>query len=420
MQSLKLYRVKQHFSKDHISHVQSVVRDELARYTQQTNKIKAGMRIAIAVGSRGIANIDLIIKALVNDLKARSAEPFIVPAMGSHGGANAAGQAEVLASYGITAESMGVPVLSSMEVVSLPQGDLPCPVFQDKNAHEADGIILVNRIKVHTDFHGVYESGLIKMSVIGLGKHAQAKTIHQYGSNGLRHLMPRVARQILQNSKIIMGLAIVENAYEQTMLIKAIDAVDIEHEEPRLLEICRQNMPHLPVDNLDVLIVDQIGKNISGTGMDTNIIGRIRIRGEEEPAGPDINRLIACDLTAGAHGNAAGMGLADFITRRLQEKIDFAATYENTITSAFTERGKMPIVAETDAQAYEYATRTWGDIKPEDAAIIRIQDTLHLDILYVSEAVWRKIKDRPNISLLDEPISMFDITGQLTTFQRPS
>ena len=414
MDKLMLYRINQSFPSSPLPDIDQTVRDEIRRVGSD---VRPGMRIAITVGSRGIANLSRIVKALADELKNMSALPFIIPAMGSHGGATAEGQKEVLAGYGITEQDTGVPIQSSMDVVTLPRGDLPLPLYQDRLAHEADGIILLNRIKVHTDFHGEYESGLMKMSVIGLGKHAQAKAIHQYGASGLRDLVPLAARQIIKTSKIMFGIGIVEDAYDQTMMIKAIPAAEIEHEEPKLLNICRQNMPRLPVNTLDALIVDRIGKDISGTGMDTNIIGRMQIQGEEEPAVPYINKLIVSDLSDSAHGNAAGMGLADFITKKLQSKINFNATYENILTSIFTQRGKMPIVAETDLQAFEYALRTWGKTELADAFVIRILDTLHLSTLYVSQAVYHQIKDTPGITLLDEPQPAFTADGHLVPFR---
>lgn len=417
MAPLQLYRVKQQFNETRLADIALSVREEMARISGEMPLFRPGMRIAIAVGSRGIANLSLIVKAIVDSLKEMSIAPFIVPAMGSHGGATAEGQREVLAGYGITEAEMGVPVQASMAVVELPRGDLPIPVYQDKIAHEADGIILVNRIKVHTDFHGTYESGLMKMAVIGLGKHEQAKAVHRYGTKGLREFIPLAARQILQYSRILMGIGIVENAYEQTMVIEAIRAEAIPEREPVLLERCRAHMPKLPVDRIDVLIVDRLGKEISGTGLDTNIIGRIRIPGEPEPATPDITRLIVCDLTEASHGNATGMGLADIVTERFRQKVDLAATNENIVTSTFLDRGKLPVVARTDLEAFQFAARTWGPLAVSDAAIIRIRDTLHLDVMYVSECVYQQIKDRPEITLMGGPTPVFDGKGNLTPFE---
>jgi hypothetical protein len=406
----KLIKVRQTFPAEQLTDIEGAVHQEINRIGLT---IAPGARIAITVGSRGIANLDRIVRATVDALKARHASPFIVPAMGSHGGATAAGQTDLLAGYGITEDAVGAPICSSMEVVELPQGAIGHKLYQDKLASEADGIIVLNRVKVHTDFHGDTESGLLKMCVIGLGKHKQALAVHRYGVHGLRDLLPAAAEQIIHSSKIIMGLGIVENAYDQTSVIRAVHPRDMRQEEMKLLEICRQNMPRLPIDRLDLLIVDQMGKEISGSGMDTNIIGRMAIRGEPEPSVPDIRTLIVTDLTATSHGNAAGMGLADFITKRLQEKIDFQATYENILTSTFSERGKMPIVAETDRQAAQFAMRTWGPVEPGDAAIARIKDTLHLAHLYVSKPV---LQQCDKLEQLGDEQEQFDIEGALHPF----
>lgn len=406
----KLIKVRQSFAADQLTDIEGAVRQEIDRIGLT---IEPGARIAITVGSRGIANLDRIVRATVDAVKARSASPFIIPAMGSHGGATADGQTDVLAGYGITEDAVGAPICSSMEVVELPQGSVGHKLYQDKLAYEADGIIVLNRVKVHTDFHGATESGLLKMCVIGLGKHKQALAVHRYGVHGIRDLLPTAAEQIIRSSRIILGLGIVENAYDQTCVIRAIRPQEMRQEEMKLLEICRRNMPRLPVSRLDLLIVDQMGKEISGSGMDTNIIGRMAIRGEAEPAFPDIRTLIVTDLTAASHGNAAGMGLADFTTKRLQNKIDYQATYENILTSTFTERGKMPIVAETDRQAAQFAMRTWGPVDPEDAAIARIKDTLHLAHLYVSKPVLQRCD---GLEQLGDEQEQFDADGALRPF----
>jgi hypothetical protein len=311
--------------------------------------------------------------------------------MGSHGGATAEGQRQVLEGYGVTEEYAGADIRSSMEVVVLPPGSLGHRVYMDRHAFEADATVVINRVKVHTDFHGTTESGLLKMCVIGLGKHAMALEIHRHGVYGLKELIPVAARYVLGHSNIIMGIGIVENAYDQTAIIQAIHARDLEREELKLLDFNRKHMPCLPVDKLDVLVADQMGKDISGVGMDPNITGRMRIRGQLEPSRPDISNIIALELTEGSHGNALGMGLADFITRRFFKQIDFEATYENVMTSTFTERGKMPIVAENARQAMEYALRTAGPIEMADVKIIRIRNTLKLDEMYVSAAVLREL-----------------------------
>lgn len=409
----QVIKVRQRFPSQSVADIEGAVVSEIIR---SGVVFPSGSTIALAVGSRGIANIRRIVKATVDYLKARNCKVFIVPAMGSHGGATAAGQIEILAGYGITEDQVGAPIRSSMQVVELPQGELIHKIYMDRNAAAADGIIVINRVKVHTDFRGKTESGLLKMCVIGLGKHRQALEMHRYGVYGLRDLVPIAARQILGKSKIRLGIGIVENAYDETAVIRAVRPEQMAAEEERLLDLSKSLMPSLPVDQLDLLIIDQMGKDISGTGMDPNIIGRLRIRNEKEPETPDITNIIVTDLSEASHGNALGMGLADFITRRLSEKIDFQATYENILTSTFTERGKMPMVADTDRGAVEYAFRTQGLIKPEDTGIIRIKNTLCLGELYVSSSVYDRIKDQPQIEVIGAYGDMLDEQGALKVF----
>lgn len=370
--------------------------------------IRPGMSVAITAGSRGIAGIPDILKAVIGALKACQAKPFIVPAMGSHGSATAEGQAALLADYGITAERMGVPIRSSMETVELPGNSRTRGVFMDRFAWESDGVVLINRIKPHTSFHGDYESGLVKMAVIGLGKHRQALAIHSFGVHGLTQVMPATAECILASGRILGGIGIVENAYDETLCLRGMPACDILRIEPELLALAKRNMPRLPVDNIDLLIVDRMGKNISGLGMDPNIIGRLMIRGEPEPVTPCIRSLVVADLTDESHGNACGVGLADVITRRLWSKIDFAATYENVYTSTFLERAKIPVTAETDRQAVTYGLRACCHIAPGQERIIRIRDTLQLGSLLVSPAVLAEIRDQPGVVADDEPAALFD------------
>lgn len=403
-------QIRQCFPRDRIEDLQKAVRDELAACRAS---IQPNSRIAIAVGSRGIAGIDSMVREVVRWVRAHQGEPFIVPAMGSHGGATAAGQQQVLAGYGITEAGVGAPVRSSMEVVELPQGDAETQVFFDREAAGADGTILVNRVKVHTSFHATYESGLMKMLAIGLGKHVQAQAIHRLGIRGLREVMPQVARQVLAHTNILLGLAVVENAYDEPMLVRAIPGADIPAQEPALLEMARANMARLPVTRLDVLIVDQVGKDISGLGMDPNIIGRLKIRGEPEPQEPDIRFITIHDLSAGSHGNAIGMGLADVATRRFFNKIDFQATYANVLTTTFLERAKVPLIAETDRQAVEIALQACGFSDARAARIVRIRNTLRLDELQVSPAVLRDIRDRPPVEVLASSCDLFDATGTL-------
>ncbi|PID57173.1 DUF2088 domain-containing protein [candidate division KSB3 bacterium] len=402
---MKLLKIKQHFERDQINdeQLESLVRE---RIIQSGITLKAGATVAIAVGSRGIANLQRIVKATAQTVKELGGEPFIVPAMGSHGGATAEGQQEVLETYGVTEAYTSAPIRSSMEVVELPQDDLDNKVYMDAQAYQAEATIIINRVKLHTDFHGPVESGLMKMCVIGLGKHTQALEIHSYGVRGLKELMPMTARQILQHGNIILGIALAENAYDETAIIRALRPSEIESGEMALLEWVRGHMPQLPIDRLDVLIVDEFGKDISGSGMDTNIIGRIKIRGEQEPNSPKIRNIIVLDLTDASHGNAVGMGLADLVTRKFYEKIDFKATYENTLTSNFLERGKLPIVAENEQLALQYALRNCGIKDPAAAKIIKIKNTLTLDEMWVSPAVMAELEGRQNIEMTHDMLEL--------------
>lgn len=413
MEIPQMIKIKQRFSGECIPDVEAEVRKQI---DGTGISFPAGASVAIAVGSRGIADIARIVKTTVEVLKAKGAAPFLVPAMGSHGGATAEGQEEVLKSYGITEETVGAPIRSSMQTVELFQGRLPARIFMDKHAYEADGIVVINRIKVHTDFHGATESGLMKMCVVGLGKHKQALEMHRFGVYGLRELVPAAARVILESGKITLGIGIVENAYDRTMAIRAVLPQDMEREELLLLELNRRNMPGLPVRQADILLIDEMGKDISGTGVDPNIIGRIRIRDQQEPEYPRISTIIAADLTEASHGNALGMGLADFITKRLCDKIDWKATYENVLTSTFTERGKMPVVADTDRKAMEYALRTCGRLEAGEVRALRIRNTLKLDEIYVSKPILEDIYGKDTIEVIGTFRDMFDEDGALIGF----
>lgn len=386
--SLPGMKIRQNFASKKIENIAEVVQRELAALDL---KLKPGARIAIGIGSRGLSNKVLLAQSLVQFLKGLGAEPFVVPAMGSHGGATAEGQKEILEGLGITEAALGVPVLSSMDVVEVPTSRLTHKLYMGRNAFEADGVVLLNRIKPHTDFHSTYESGLVKMSVVGLGNHEQAKIMHGLGVRGLRDLIPPAAEEIFATRKILFGLAVVEDAYDHTMVIKALKPDQILAQEPDLLRLAVASMPKLPVEKIDILIVDTIGKNLSGTGMDPNIIGRIKVKGTPEPASPEIGTIIINDLSPESHGNALGIGLADIITRSLFDKIDFKAMYANVITTTFLERGKTPIVADDLEHAFDIALRTVANRSLEEIRVIRIKNTLHLEEMTVSPSLYREI-----------------------------
>ena len=395
----QLIRIRRKFEHPQIDDIDGEVR----RAMQQVRQLlKPGMNVAIAAGSRGIAHIEVIIRSTVQCIEEAGCRAFVFPAMGSHGGATAEGQKKVLASYGILADRIGAPVLSSMKVVELPGGNFPHRVYMDKYAYESDGVVLINRIKGHTDFYGEIESGLLKMAVIGLGKKRGAEEIHGHGIDGLRELIIPTARHILKTGKILFGLGIIENAYGATAFLEAIPAEMIEDEERRLLAVAKDYTPSIPVNILDILVIDAFGKNISGTGVDTKVIGRIGIHGVEEPETPRIRTIVLCDLTDESHGNAIGTGLADIITRRVFEKVDFRVTAENVVTSTFLERGKLPLVAETDTTALEYALRSLGLCNCEKVRLIRIKNTLNLSDLFVSASAYEQIREREDVEVMGE------------------
>ena len=353
--------------------------------------LEPGSEVAITIGSRGISDLTTVVARIVAWARAQGAIPFLVPAMGSHGGATAEGQRDVLAAYGFVDGWEGCEVRSSMDVVPVAGAhDLPMPIVTDARAAAAAATIVVNRVKQHTDFHGRYESGLMKMAAIGLGKRVQAESLHAYGARGLRELMPLVAEHVLAHGNIVLGVAIVESSSGRPMLVRAVPAADIPTEEPSLLDLARAHAPRLPIDDLDVLLIDRMGKDISGVGIDTNVIGRTMIAGEPDPASPRI-RMIGChSLTAASHGNATGMGLADVITRRLADAIDHETTRTNIVTSGFLLRGKLPVVADDDRHVWELCLRGAGVIEETTVRAARIIDTLHCTDLWVTEAVWKR------------------------------
>jgi hypothetical protein len=405
--------VRQRFDRPRVDDVEQTVRAELERVL--AGKDLTGKQVVIAVGSRGVRNIGLVVRTIVRTLRLRGACPVIVPAMGSHGGATAEGQTGVLQRLGVSEEYCGAEIRSSMDVIRLGATADGIPITMDRHAFRADGgVILVNRIKTHTDFKGEIESGLMKMAAIGLGKHAAALELHRLGIHGIRDRMQDVARCVLASGRILCGVALLENAYDETAAIEAIDAAEIAAREPVLLAQSKRMMPLLPVDAIDVLIVDELGKEFSGTGLDTNIIGRMRIAGVPEPDSPRIRYIIVRDLSEATHGNALGIGLADVTTRRCFEKIDFQVTNENVATSTFLARAMIPMVLPSDRTALETALRACWGVAPESARIVHIANTLELERLHVSEALVEEIQGSNQIESVGPPESMaFDEHGNL-------
>ncbi|TVR59494.1 MAG: DUF2088 domain-containing protein [Spirochaetaceae bacterium] len=410
---IRMRKIRRRFDATKIDDIPATVRSELSAGGVT---FAPGEKIAIGCGSRGIANLPEIVATLVEEIRRAGADPFIIPVMGSHGGGTAAGQAQFLADYGITESAVGAPVRSSMDTVELPSDGLPHGLFMDRLAFESDGVVLVNRVKPHTDFHAAIESGIMKMSIIGLGKHDQANTMHSFGVRGLKELLVPAARKILQTGKIRAGIALVENAYDETMVIRALGPEIVEAEEMKLLDVARAAMPQLPLDSIDILVIDRMGKDISGVGMDPNIIGRMRIAGQDEPDSPWVTRIVCTDLTPASHGNALGVGLADLITDRLYRKIDFEAMNANLFTSTFLERGKIPPVASDAEQAVAYALRTCAKPDPRAASVVRVRDTLHIGDLWVSENAIDEVMKRDDVELLDRSEPLIGSDGELTPF----
>ncbi|QDR79369.1 DUF2088 domain-containing protein [Sporomusa termitida] len=369
---------------DIFRHIDEGFRDQTA------GKSLAGKKIGVLSGSRGIRNMKEIIKHVAGLLQAAGAEAVVLPAMGSHGGATAAGQKAVLADYGITEEYLGVPIVSGMEVEQV--GDVNGhPVYADRNAVALDGVVPVNRVKAHTDFHGPHESGVVKMLAIGIGKRAQAEAIHRHGISGLRELIPQVAAVVLQRVPLIAAVAIVENKFDETAMIEVLGAGNIFSREQELLVLSKKLLPRIPFDNLDVLVVREMGKNISGVGVDPNVTKRMRI-GEvvDEPGGP--KRIVALDLTKESGGNAVGLGIPDVITERLYHKVDFPKTYINTITSGFLERCFVPVKVSNDYEAVRVGLNTCGRAADWDCArMVFIKNTLSLGEMYISPALIREV-----------------------------
>jgi|LSQX01.3.fsa_nt_gb hypothetical protein len=415
-----MVRIRQHHSATSVDDPE-VAASEALRQASIAAKVNPGDRIGVACGSRGIGSYAHIVKGVIRALKEAGARPVIIPATGSHGGATAEGQIAVLAEAGITEQSMDAPIMADMDVVEL--GTIPDgpPVYFARQAMETDGIVLVNRIKPHTDFAGDLGSGLIKMLVIGLGKTRGAQAIHAYGVRGLKEMVPEAAKIILDQVNVLPGVAIVENAYGKPAFIRALDPDRLPEGERELMQLAREYMARLPVQQLDLLVIDKMGKDISGSGMDTNVIGRLGIAGETDFDSPRISRIVVLDLTDASHGNAAGVGLADVITERLRSKIDQKATNINTITSTFLERARLPITMPTDRQAIELGLRCAWQPDTQAARIARVASTLELNEMFVSVAVWEELRQRSDIETLSAPTPWrFKATGELCMPFTPS
>ncbi len=413
----RMFHARQNFPREAISpeEIPGAVNAELGQ-EQFSSLIKPGMSVAVTAGSRGIRNVDIITKAIVDFVKAKGAHPFIVPAMGSHGGATAEGQLEVLESYGITPETMGCPVRSSMEVVELGYSERGKMVSIDKNACEADGIIVSCRLKPHNAFRGPYESGPCKMMTVGLGKQAGASVVHGDGMDVIAENIPTMAKVVLEKAKILFAIPCIENAYDETCRIEAILAKDIMRREPELLKFAFSNMPRLIVEETDVLVVDEIGKNYSGTGVDPNITGTFST--PYATGGIKVQRTCFLNLSEASHGNALGCGLASAITKKIFDEMDVEKMYPNCITSTVLASARIPCVVANDREAMQICIKTCNKIDNDHARVVRIANSLHIDTIMLSESYYEDVKNGkyPGVEALDEPGELeFDEGGNIIT-----
>lgn len=384
-------------------------------------RVNAGDRIGITVGSRGIDNIAPITRALVGLVREAGGRPFILPAMGSHGGATPAGQTEVLASLGVTPETVGAPIHASMATEQVGRTPAGVLVFTARGARKADGLIIANRVKQHTDYIGDHESGLAKMLAIGLGKREGARAMHRRLSDSLREDVPAAAGLLLQQLNILGGIAMLENGYHQTAEIIGVPTAGFLAREKALLRRVRKHAATLPFDPIDLLLVDWIGKDISGVGFDTHVIARRMVwRGVEFP-GPNIRVLAALDLTPGSHGNALGVGLADLISARLAGKIDWEILRTNVLHTGFLNRAKLPLALPNDRELLQAAWTAMGNPDPKQARIVRIADTLNLGRLWISEGLLAEARRNPNLTVSGKPTALtFDRGGNLKRSARGS
>lgn len=407
-----MLKVKQHFDNEQIDDITAALQEKLDQ-EKIKSQIKPGMSIAVAVGSRGVDRIVEITAATIAFLKGLGAEPFIVPSMGSHGGATAEGQTDVLRHLGITEETVGAEIRSTMEVVKLGELQNGLPVYIDQYASEADGLVVINRIKPHTAFRGPVESGLMKMISIGLGKQKGAEACHQMGFKYMAENVPAMAKIIMDERPFLFGVATVENAFDRAMIVDVLTKQEILDNEKELQVQAKERLPKLFFDQIDVLVIDEIGKNISGDGMDPNITGRFPT--PYATGGPDVSKMVVLDLTHETEGNANGVGTADFTTQRLVDQMDREATYANGLTSTVCAPTKIATTLANDQEAIKAAIKTCNILDFTTVKMVRIKNTLEIGEIEVSEALYDYVKQHPQLDVLTEPKPWtFDENGNIT------
>ena len=403
----KFYKIKLSFPDFVVEDIEKSIKQAVSDMAL-SERIRSGDEIAITAGSRGITNIPEILKLIGNEVKTFGAKPFLVAAMGSHGGGQGPGMLNVLGSLGITEDRVKMKIKATDKVVYLKETESGFPVYCAEEAYQADGIIIVNRVKTHTAFHGPHESGLFKMLSVGLGRAKGAVSVHSLGPDKMAQSVYEVGKAILNRAPVVGGIAIVENGNEETAIIKGCKPDEFEYVDSSLLEEARKLTPSLPVKRADLLIIQEMGKNYSGTGIDTNVIGRFALDDFPDPKIPDITRIVVLNLSDASHGNANGVGLADFITKRLFDAIDLPATYLNGLTTNFLKRIKIPVIMPDDQQAIEKAWVSLRLEKPEKARVLIIHNTLNLNELYISEALLDEVVKLDNAVILSEYQLMFN------------
>lgn len=395
----KMHKVRQHFKTAKIENVVAHIEHEM-RKEEIRAKLRYGARVAVAVGSRGIRNISLIVKTVIDELKLAGCRPFIISAMGSHGGGTPEGQRAVLDSYGINEVSMGVEIVTSVDVEKLGTLSDGAKVYFDAAALKADLIIPINRVKLHTDFVADIQSGICKMLVIGLGNHIGCTAMHEINFDKFGDAILEAAAMIIDKANVGFGLAILENACDETAYVEAIPAEHIIVREKELVKVARDLMPVLRIPDIDILIVEEIGKNISGAGYDPNILGKSYLLKEFVLPVPQIKRMVLLDITEETHGNAIGMGVFDVITRQVFDKLDLQQIYANAIAVKCPEDAKIPIIAETEEEAVRIAVQVAREVDRSKIKIVKIKNTIELETIEVSDALVEYVKSNPQLKLL--------------------
>lgn len=411
----QIMKVSQTFDNTKLDDVEGDLNQKLI-YKNIKDKIKPGMKIAITGGSRGISFYKELMKTIVSFVKKCGATPFIIPSMGSHGGGTSEGQENMLKKLGITKESVGCEIISSMDVVEVGRTSKDLPVYIDKNAANADGIILLNRVKLHTSFRGKYESGLIKMMAIGLAKRKGADMTHFLRYENMAENLVEVGKIALNNLNIICGVASIENGYNEVADLFVLHKDEILQEEPKILEKSKRLMPRIYLDDIDVLIVNEIGKNISGTGVDTNIVGRFHTNAAS--GGPNTVKLGFLDISEKSGGNGNGMGLADFVSKKFFRKIDFESTYINAITSTEPNSVKLPLVLDNDKYVFQGCVKLCGVKNIQDIKLVIINNTKELDEIYMSKSAFENTVDKSKVKKESELFDIpFDEEGNLDLYR---